>query len=149
MPDKPVRLWTVTGSGVVMTIFDRKRRFGGMAHYLLAEDESSPNSSPIYAKGAVFGLLKFFRENGSSFGDLVASIYGAACNPKAPGYVENLHKCNVQACSKILSRFKIDMAGCDVGGHWGRKIAFESHTGECVVVKTEKIRSEDWYPVTR
>lgn len=147
LPDRPACVWAITGSGVVMTMFDRERKTGGMAHYYLPGD-SSQARSPVFARPAIVGLYRLLRENGSETGNLIASIYGAGANPMAPGYVHDIGKKNVLVASELLNRLKVEVAGCDVGGCWGRKVAFHSGTGECIVVKTEKIRSEDWYPAS-
>jgi chemotaxis protein CheD len=147
LPVRPACVWAVTGAGVVMTIFDRKLKTGGMAHYSLPGN-SDKDRSPFYARPAIIGLFRLLKENGSAPDNLVASLYGAAANPDAPGYVESRGRENVEAAREILAKLRVDLAGCDIGGHWGRKVAFHSGTGECIVVKTEKIRSEDWYPET-
>ena len=145
-PGEPICVWGVAGSGIIITLFDKEKRFGGMAHYLKPEGSSDAGNSPIFAKPAILGLLKLMKGNGATIENLVASMYGAAENPKAPGYIKKLNENNVRIARKILKKLKISIAGCDVGGHWGRKVAFHSSTGESVVVKTEKIRKEDWYP---
>ncbi len=146
LPVTPACVWAVTGSGVVMTMFDRERKTGGMAHYSLPGG-ARQQCSPVFARPAIVGLFRMLQQNGSKPEDLLAFLYGAASNPMAPNYVENVHQKNVLVARETLTQLQISLAGCDVGGHWGRKVAFHSATGECVVVKTEKIRSEDWYPL--
>lgn len=145
LPATPACVCAVTGSGVIMTMFDHKRKTGGMAHYSLPDNDKR-QSSPVYARPAIIGLFKLLKENGSRPENLSVSLYGAASNPKAPRFTAEIHRKNVLAAHDVLRKLQITVDGCDVGGHWGRKVAFHTGTGECVVIRTEKIRNEDWYP---
>lgn len=145
LPASPACLSAVTGSGVIMTMFDRKKKTGGMAHYSLPGYDRK-QCSPVYAKPAIIGLFRLLKDNGSKTEHISVSLYGAASNPQAPGYTADIHKKNVLEAHEVLKKLQITVDGCDVGGHWGRKVAFHTGTGECIVIRTEKIRNEDWYP---
>ncbi len=45
-----------------------------------------------------------------------------------------------------LKRHKIQVTSEDMGGIFGRKVMFNTHSGEVVVLKTPKVRQTDWYP---
>lgn len=145
LPAAPACVCSVTGSGVIMTMFDRRRKTGGMAHYSLP-GLGRKQFSPVYAQPAIIGLFRLLKDNGSKTEHLSVSLYGAASNPNAPGFTDDIHKKNIIAAHEVLKKLQITVVGCDVGGHWGRKVAFHTGTGECVVIRTEKIRSKDWYP---
>jgi chemotaxis receptor (MCP) glutamine deamidase CheD len=74
---EPVVLKTVLGSCVSVCLHDRDRHYGGMNHYLLAEDRPS---EPVerYGRTAIRGLVRAFTDRGSLIPSLSAHIVGGA-----------------------------------------------------------------------
>lgn len=143
---EPSYLYTVVGSSVVITIFDTRNRYGGMTHYIRPIRKSSNNSTPLYACPAIIGLLNIFLNSGSQIEDLEASIYGGAENPEAQGYIPGLSEENIRTGIEILELKKINIVTKETGGKRGRKILFNTSSGEVIVASVDKIRSTDWYP---
>lgn len=143
---EPMCIYTVVGSGIVITIFDTKLKCGGMNHYFKPNRESIKDSTPVYACPAIIGLLKMFFDEGSKLEDLEAHVYGGAGNPKIEGYMKGLDQRNIQTGLEILELKKIRIIGRDVGGNRARKIVFNTLTGEVFVAKVDKVRASDWYP---
>ncbi len=145
LPAQPTRLGIVVGSGVALTIYDARRRRGGAGHYLRPTREAG-RSTPVYAAPAVVALVNLFLETGSRPPELEAFLYGGASNPDAPGYDPRQSRRNVELGRELLAKLRVPLAGEDVGGRRGRKIVFNTATGESVVAKVAKLRSSDWYP---
>lgn len=146
LPNKEVKLYAVVGSSVVITIYDTKRKCGGMNHYIRPIRDTLYDSTPVYACPAIIGLIDMFVKAGSGMESLEAHIYGASSNPEAEGYIEGLAEYNLKVGIEILGKREIHITGRDVGGNRGRKVVFNSSTGESIVAKVDKIRSVDWYP---
>ena len=45
---------------------------------------------------------------------------------------------------KILRHFEIAVVSEDIGGRIGRKIIFDTYSGDVLVLKTNKVRRGDW-----
>ena len=141
------RLWTVTGSGVALTLFDRRQKIGGMTHFCRPYREAGAESTAMYAAPAIVSLLALFREAGSRPGDIEAQIYGGGSNSMQENHDPEIGKKNVQVAREILKRQKVAVTGFDTGGARGRRIGFNTQTGESVVFRVNEIRSRDWYPL--
>ncbi|MGA1867401.1 MAG: chemotaxis protein CheD [bacterium] len=146
LASEPARIFSVVGSGVVITLFDTKLYFGGMNYYTRPKRESLTHSTPWFACPSIIGMLNMFIEAGSELRDLEAHIYGGAENPENSEYVKGLAERNIKTGIELLKKKNIRIMGMDIGGKKGRKIAFNPLTGESVVAKVNKIRSTDWYP---
>lgn len=147
VPSPPAYLFAVVGSGVLVAIYDRKARRGGMCHYLRPRRPTPYESTAHYAGPAVFSLVRFLdgtRRRSSRH--LTATIIGGAERADAAGYVRGLGRENVRAAGEILAHFHIPIARRVVGGRLGRKAVFHSASGELAVEEVERIRADDWYP---
>lgn len=145
-PGEPTRIYAVVGASIVVTVFDNYLKCGGMNHYTRPVRKSSGQSTPVYACPAIIGLLNIFFEAGSKPENLEAHIYGGAENSKVEGYINGLNERNIQVGHEILALKNIRIAGKDTGGNRGRKIVFDTFSGEAIIAKVDKIRDLDWYP---
>lgn len=146
MTREDASLYAVVGAGAIVTIFDCKKKYGGMNYYFKPIRKKAADSTPIYACPAIIGLLNMFSDEGSNAEDLEAHIFGGAANPNVDGYVAGVAEQNVEVAFEILKMKKIRITGSDVGGDRGRKVVFNTSTGESITAKVDKIRSADWYP---
>ncbi|MFC1856262.1 chemotaxis protein CheD [Thermodesulfobacteriota bacterium] len=146
IPRKPVKLYSVVGSGVVITMFDARRKYGGMNHYIKPIREKPADSTPLFACPSIIGLIDMLKKHGSRVEDLEAQVYGGASKPDAEAFVEGLSDKNIEIAFELLAYKKIRVAGKDIGGDRGRKVVFNTATGETIVAKVDRIRSLDWYP---
>lgn len=146
LPPKELTLYAVTGSGIVVTLYDRLRKIGGMSYFYRPVRPDKSDNKPVYALPAITGILNMFLESGSVKENLEAQVFGGADNPKIGGYRPSIAAENIRAVFTILKQKEIVVSSFDVGSERGRKIAFNSFTGETVVAKVNKIRAKDWYP---
>ena len=126
------------GSCVVVTIYDRYRKMGGMAHIMLPDSNNvNGHSFPYhYADTAIVTLLGKLRSMGAAQWNMVAKMAGGArmflCSDDlAPG----IGKQNVSSIRRILQREQIPLSGEEVGGSYGRNVEFYLDSGK-VIVKT-------------
>ncbi len=144
MPSYPMWLWSVVTSGVTLTLFDRLKKVGGMAHYSLPIREPDKPSTTLYAAPAIFSLVQMFSENGSNKQHLEAQVYGGSRNLQGTRQHMPIHEKNVEVGCEILERLQIHIVGIEIGGYRPRKIGFHTGTGETIVAKVNKVRPADW-----
>ena len=144
-PVRATQLCAVVAYGVVITIFDFRRRMGGMCHYLFPYREVRSQSTAKYAAPAIVTLARMFLNTGSKTEELEAQVFGGAQDPKvADASLTMLGKQNIQVGEELLAKLGIPVVGHDVGGSRGRKIVFTSSTGETAVLKVNRLRNTDW-----
>ena len=144
VPYEPTRIATVVSSGVAVTMYDKKRNFGGMAHFFRPYRENGLSNSK-FAAPSIVSLYQMISKRGSTPYDLEAYLYGGAENYKSNRFNESISRNNITVGIEILDKLKIPIIGKDVGGNRGRKIVFHTGTGEVVVAKVDRIRESDWY----
>jgi len=121
------------GSCVVLILYDRLRKVGGLAHILLPTGQ---DSSTKYPRGALRELMIQLEKMGTMPESLVAKIVGGAA------MFESFQKHaignrNVTQTREELSRLGIKIAAEDVFGSWGRTVHFDCANGR-VTVKSFK-----------
>jgi len=139
------------GSCVVVCLYDKKRKNGGMAHIMLPTkpeteskekemlervDKTSHYMKARYAPDAIESLLKELEDLGSSKENLTAVLVGGS--EMFPGIVaENnqIGRKNIESIKSILDELEISIIKEDVGGTSGRSLTFSLDTG---IVKSEK-----------
>jgi chemotaxis protein CheD len=140
---QPATLRTVVGSCVAVCLYDRVLTMGGMNHYLKPKVHDKGKATPTFGNVAIPALLRMMEEAGSRRSDIVAQILGGSAPEGAthPGIGEQ----NVTVARQVLARQGIRVIGEDTGGSIGRKIIFDTGTGEIAVLRVQKLRSSDWH----
>ncbi len=133
----------VLGNCVAVALFDRKRRFGGMNHFVLPSTRDRRRATPQFGNIAIPALCRMVFDLGAEKDALEAQIVGGACSDEVDD--KALGKQNVAIARKLLKRYGIPVVSEDVGGRLGRKIVYHTGTNETVVLKVEKIRDSDWF----
>lgn len=131
----------VVGSCVCVCLWDRKLKYGGMNHYIRGSSKGR-QSTAEHGDAATLHLLRLFMEAGSESSNIVAQIFGAAV-PEDKTAFRNSEK--VEAAKTVLRKRGIKVLSEDTGGSMGRKILFDTSSGEVAVLKVFRLRSEDWY----
>jgi len=116
-----------------------------MAHYYLPYREKGKPSTTVYAAPSIMTLIHMFLDRGSTVENLEAQFYGGAQQSTHDKYTPGLHIDNVNVGVEILTKASVPIIGKDTGGQRGRKIVFDTLTGESAVMKVNRIRYEDWY----
>ncbi len=131
---------TVLGSCVSLCLWDSKKIYGGMNHFIYPK--SKRERSGKYGNTSCAYLIRLMLNLGSNKHDLVAHIVGGASNPILKS---NIGKKNIEIAEKILNKHGIQVLIKDVGGQVGRKLVFNTETGELIINKGARIRGGDWY----
>lgn len=135
---------TVVGTSVAVSLWDQKKKYGGMTNYLYPFTDDYKAATPQYGNVAVRYLLRMLIEEGTKKKDIRAQIFGGAESSLPDGV--KIAKENVRMAKSIFRRLGIEIVSEDVGGHMGRKIVFNTLKNEAIVYKVNELRSSDWYP---
>lgn len=142
----PTVILSVLGASVAVTFYDRENGFGGMNHFVYPWMQKEVQPTALYAQPAIVQLIRLFRNSGSSLEHLEAHIIGGATPPDADTTEAEVGRQNIDAATQMLERYEIPIIGQEVGGRHGRKVLFNTVTGELVIAKVDRIRKSDWYP---
>lgn len=136
---RPMRLIAVLGSCVAVCLWDKESGIGGMNHYLLAESDKKnispdPNASLRFGNISLPALIKQVIGSTARPEGLVAKIYGGGMS--ASLVLQNgtkLAENNIDVAERILRERGIRIVEKNIGGTEGRKIVFDTKTGEVKV----------------
>ena len=123
------------GSCVGVTLYDEKKKIGGMVHVMLPSTELAKGTDfnrSKFADSAVPDLLNQMVRSGADQRRLVAKLAGGAQMFNLAGGTDSLLKIgarNVEACKKALSLLRIPILSEDTGGSWGRTVELFAESG--------------------
>lgn len=118
---------TVLGSCIAVCLFDEKRGIGGINHYMLPFWNGRELASPKYGNIAIESLVKKIEQLGSKRENLVAKVFGGA---NQLNHKMGVGQRNIKIAEELLSDLKIKVVAKSLGGHKGRKLNFNTSTGE-------------------
>ena len=144
LPEKTTDISTVLGSCVAVCIYDKKRQKGGMNHFQLPFIYEQRKATARYGNIATVTLINMLVRDGSKIKHLEAQLFGGAFNPQISP--QNVGRDNIKIAKKVLAQKRVRIASEDVGGEKGRKIVFNTYSGEVAVLKVDKLRQSDWLP---
>ena len=136
------------GSCVGVTLYDPKKKIGGLAHIMLPDSRASKKNINIgkFADTAIEWMIQEMLKNGATLKGLQAKIFGGAnMFPDLTSQPQlMIGERNVKAIRAILKEYSIPLLAKDIGGSVGRTIYFETETG-LVIVRMLKIKEEKIY----
>ena len=144
IPKKTTDISVVLGSSVAVCIYDKERKTGGINHFQLPIIYEKDRATTRYGNVATITLINMLFNDGSEIKHLEAQVIGGAHNRKVSS--KDIGKDNIKMAKTVLAKKQIRVASEDVGGKKGRKIVFNTCSGEVAVLKVDKIRKRDWYP---
>ena len=141
---EPSLISTVLGSNVVVSLWDKNKKRGGMANYLYPCNGVGESPTARYGNVAIRHLAKMMAKEGARRKDLKAQIFGGAAteDPACAAIAEK----NVDMARKTMKELRIDVVSEDTGGRMGRKIVYNTEKNEAIVYKVNDLRAGDWYP---
>jgi chemotaxis protein CheD len=134
----PHHIQTVLGSCVSICVYDTHNHFGGMNHYMVSLWKGNGLASPKYGNIAIESLIDKMITLGCAKKNLIAKVFGGA------DVLENLSDHfqigvnNIAIAMDMLDQNKIPITAKSTGGKLGRKITFNSLTGEVLMRYIEK-----------
>ncbi len=138
---EPHLIHTVLGSCVSVCIWDSLKKFGGMNHYIYSKPFDK-ESNGKFGEIAIPHLIKLMLDMGSKITDLRSHIVGGGENKNFKSLIGGQ---NAELAEKLLKKYRIEVVTRDIRGEFGRKVIFNSGTGEILIYKIHDIRRDDWY----
>ena len=133
---KPIELVTSVGSCVAICLYDSTNKCGGLAHIMLPNSAIAPQDFPPckFADTAIPALSSAVREISGKGTLLSAKIAGGANIFKFENNTgPTIGTKNVEAVKASLNENGIRLVAEDVGGSYGRRIAFNLRSGSVVI----------------
>ena len=129
------------GSCVGVTLYDKNKRIGGMAHVMLPEfpAERKKGNKAKYADTALRMLLEELKRTGANVNRLEAKMAGGAQMFDFSNLNDKIRigARNIKAVKRILKQKRISILGEEVGENYGRTMELHNNTGK-VIIKTVK-----------
>ncbi len=144
LPADSCTVVTVVASSVVVTLYDIKRKIGGVCHYIKPRPEGSETASGNHGLPTIAYLTRQLLKHARPQ-DLRAGIYGGASPTWATPMHRRMAQANVDAARAYLAKMDIVVDEEMVGGTRGFKLVYNTGTNEILLLKTERIRRADWF----
>lgn len=129
-PREPHIINTILGSCVAVVMWDPTMNIGGMAHYMLPLWNGEGLASPKYGNIAIERLLEKLNSYGSRRNNIKAKIFGGGeviDNYEPYFYIGQR---NIEIAREMLGDLNIPIVASSTGGKMGRKLIFNTYTGE-------------------
>ena len=140
---EPTLIGVVCGNGVVVCLRDKIKKIGGVAHYVYPKTQSQQRPSNYHAKIAIKSLVRCILDHNGYIRNFEALLFGGG---HLRGHAQKRAEQTIRRTKKILKKMNITIVSEDFGGSMGRKIIFNTYSGETVVLKTRDVRKTDWAP---
>jgi chemotaxis protein CheD len=130
----PTAVRTILGSCVAVCLWDPLLRVGGLNHYLLPRGPASRSKDLRYGATAIPQLFYAITAHGAVPDRLRARVFGGGAVLAAlRGSGFSLAEDNIAVAHEELSRLRIPIVEELTGGCGGRRLVFETHTGNACV----------------
>jgi chemotaxis protein CheD len=126
----PALISTVLGSCVSVCLWDKVSGLGGMNHYLLPGKPTDAAGDSNKGFTAIQILVHAMLNQHITLKNIEAKIFGGSNSLYKNSNHFRVGEQNVAAAIKVLQQFDITVTAHDVGGHYGRKIVFNTSTGK-------------------
>jgi chemotaxis protein CheD len=128
---RPDVLFTVLGSCVSVCLWDPQSRIAGMNHFVFPGRPADFNQrGPRFGADAVNRLVERVQGAGADLSRTVAKVFGGARIPEVRAGKGSISDENVLVATQLLRQRGIRIVASDLGGHLGRKVLFDTSTGD-------------------
>jgi chemotaxis protein CheD len=127
---EPYIITTILGSCVAICLYDPVLKIGGINHYMLPLWNGQGLASPRYGNIAIKKLIENIEALGSSRSNIKAKVFGGAEIISTNISQFMIGERNISIAKDILHEEKIHIVASSVGGKIGRKIIFDTYSGE-------------------
>ncbi|MES1225902.1 MAG: chemotaxis protein CheD [Bacteroidota bacterium] len=104
-----------------------------MNHFMLPLWNGEGLASPKYGNIAIETLLENMLSIGSQKKDLIAKVFGGACQYNQQNSIISVGDRNIQIMKTMLEKLRIHIVSESLGGTQGRKITFDTTTGQVMM----------------
>jgi chemotaxis protein CheD len=145
---RPTIVTTVLGSCISVTMFNRRLGIGAICHGLLprCRDKKKCDDNCTeefkYVGCSVRSMVEEFIMSGSKRNEIEVKVFGGADVFALKGVDRksaNIGKQNIKAALSVIRSEGLHLLTSDVGGVAGRKIFFNTQTGEVFLKRLKRI----------
>ena len=138
----PYMVNTILGSCVAVCLYDPSLKIGGINHFMLPFWNGQGLPTPKYGNIAVEKLIDKMEILGSKRYNLIAKVFGGGEVIDNQSIHFNIGERNIKFALSSLEEYKIPILSSSLGGKTGRKIQFNTATGEVKQKLIAKIESQ-------
>ena len=148
---QPTKIWTVLGSCVAVIIYSKHKKIGAMCHAQLPVRDwhgepcsaNCPNACHVkvaadndlrFVSCAVNYMVKKLNSMGIKNSELHTAIIGGSNAFNIFNDGKSVGQKNAEKAIQMLKDYRLRIIKIDTGGRRGRKVTFNSSTGEIKVV---------------
>jgi chemotaxis protein CheD len=152
--EKPAVVMTLLGSCISLTMFSARLGLGGICHVLLprCREDSCPgccDESYHYVDCCIMGMVERFAWMGVARSELEIKVFGGSDILVTNGRENHasVGRQNITVARKTLQREGLKVSASHIGGTFGRKIFFFTHTGAVFMKRIQRnvlSREEAW-----
>lgn len=132
---EPAIVTTVLGSCVSVCLFDKVEKKGGINHFMLPLWNGDGLPSPKYGNIAIPKLIEKMILNGCRRNNIVAKVFGGAAVLNSSSGLMGVGERNICLARDMLKMEGIQIIAASIGDTFGRKIIFNTQTGEVLMKK--------------
>lgn len=129
-----IRIHTLLGSCVAITLWHPERRTGGMCHYLLPSRGSRQQlSAGYYADEVIAYFMRMIKRSGTHPGEYEVKLFGGGSmldNPDKYIGAFNVSDVNIQQGTQMLLQNGFAIKATDLGGNDYRKLFLDLGNGD-------------------
>lgn len=140
LSSSPLLLCSVSGVGLIITVWDSRLKVGAMAHCFYDRPLFREKKSNYHVSVALENIKRFLRKKNSA-GSVEVCLFGVG---EKGGRVKKRLKKSISCVRKICAKSGFRIVSEDLGGERGRKVVFNTYTGETITLKTKDVRKQDW-----
>lgn len=134
----PHKVHTILGSCVAVCLYDSVLRIGGINHFMLPYWNGQGLASPKYGNIAIDRLVEKMVSLGCLKSNLKAKVFGGGEVIETINNQFQIGERNIKVAQDLLREHGIATIGSSVGGKLGRKLEFDTQTGEVRMKFIEK-----------
>lgn len=134
---------TVLGSCISVTMYDRRSGVGIICHCLLPRcknerpcERRCPDG-PKYVDCSMRRMIEQFDSHDVKRNDIEVKMFGGA-DMFAGGKAASVGRQNIETAMNVIASEGLNLIALDVGGTQGRRIFFNTHTGEVFLKRLKK-----------
>lgn len=129
---QPYLVSTVLGSCIAVCLWDPVLKIGGINHFMLPLWNGKGLASPKFGNIAIEKLVKRMLARGCEKLNLIAKIFGGGEIIKTNITLFHIGEKNIRLAQNMLKDYGIPIISYSVGGDYGRRIVFNTETGEVI-----------------
>jgi chemotaxis protein CheD len=144
--EQSASVFTVLGSCLAVTMFHRRSGISAICHGLLPEcleKERCGNCREPgkYVECAIQWMMKRYKQQGVSLHDIEIKVFGGAdsfsAEPGGRRGISSIGQRNTMTAMETLEKEGLRILSSDVGGATGRKLFFNTQTGEVLLKRLQ------------